>query len=48
MREKEIQKNYRDLPPSNGQKDFKKYLKSDDLFSSYVPVEGENLSLVEK
>ena len=35
-----MHKNYRDQPPTNGKTDFKKYLRSDAFFSSYVPVEG--------
>ena len=46
-REKEMKKNYRDLPPQ-GKNDFQKYIRPQEIFSGYQPVEGEKVSLVEK
>lgn len=33
-----MKKNVRDLPPSNGSQDFKKYLRKQEVFSEYKPV----------
>lgn len=47
-REREMKRNVRDQPPSNGSQDFKKYIKRQEVFSEYPPVNGERLSPVEQ
>ena len=43
-----MKRNVRDQPPSNGSEDFKKYIRRQDVFSDFPPVEGERLSPVEQ
>jgi hypothetical protein len=47
-REKDMKKNVRDQPPTNGSEDFKKYLRKQEIFSDFRPMEGEKLSPVEQ
>jgi hypothetical protein len=45
---KEILKNTRDQPIHAGGAEFQKYLRPQEIFSGFTPVEGEKLSPVEQ